>query len=159
MFDYMVRFERIREQERSGWKYWELKWERQMPQVKIPFLLAALAVVRLRQGSLPGAGEEHGAAGAAVRAGQSADGGGSTGGVVRNYCATTPASGPHQASNSPVRGETQGAQCRPASLGPPFSPPSPLRQTQPRPKGLVQRIPRTLSVFGSANRRGVNTIQ
>ena len=30
MFDYMVRFERLREQERSGWKYWHLKWERRM---------------------------------------------------------------------------------------------------------------------------------
>ena len=30
MFDYKVRFERIREQARSGWKYWQLKWERQM---------------------------------------------------------------------------------------------------------------------------------
>ena len=30
MFDYKVRFERLREQERSGWKYWQLKWERQM---------------------------------------------------------------------------------------------------------------------------------
>ena len=30
MFDYMVRFERIREQERSGWKYWQLKWESQI---------------------------------------------------------------------------------------------------------------------------------
>ena len=30
MFDYKVRFERIREQERSGWKYWQLNWERQM---------------------------------------------------------------------------------------------------------------------------------
>ena len=25
-----VRLERIREQERSGWKYWHLKWEREM---------------------------------------------------------------------------------------------------------------------------------
>ena len=30
MFDYKIRFERIQEQERSGWKYWQLKWERQM---------------------------------------------------------------------------------------------------------------------------------
>ena len=30
MFDYKVRLERIREQERSGWKYWHLKWEREM---------------------------------------------------------------------------------------------------------------------------------
>ena len=30
MFDYKVRFERLREQERSGWKYWQLKWQRQM---------------------------------------------------------------------------------------------------------------------------------
>ena len=67
---------------------------------------------RLRQGSLPGAGEEHGAAGAAVRAGQLADGRGSTDGVVRNYCGTTPVSGPHphQVPNGPVKGETQGAE-------------------------------------------------
>ena len=30
MFDYKVRFERIREQERSGWKHWQLEWERRM---------------------------------------------------------------------------------------------------------------------------------
>ena len=36
--------------------------------VEHPFLRLK-PVVRLRQGSLPGAGEEHGAAGAAVRAG------------------------------------------------------------------------------------------
>ena len=72
----------------------------------------AEAVVRLRQGSLPGAGEEHGAAGAAVRAGQLADGRGSTDGVVRNYCGTTPVSGPHphQVPNGPAKGETQGAE-------------------------------------------------
>ena len=42
-----------------------------------------VAVVRLRQGALPGSGEEQGPAGAAVRAGQLVDGGWSTGGVVR----------------------------------------------------------------------------
>ena len=81
-----------------------------------------------------GAGEEHGAAGAAVRAGQPADGGGTTGGVVRNYCGTTLVPGPHQVPNSPVKGETQGAECWTASPVPQFSPPSPVRQTQPRPK-------------------------
>ena len=30
MFDYKVRFEGLREQERSGWKYWQLKWGRRM---------------------------------------------------------------------------------------------------------------------------------
>ena len=43
----------------------------------------AEADVRLRQGSLPRAGEEHGAAGAAVRAGEPADGGGTVGSVTR----------------------------------------------------------------------------
>ena len=113
----------------------------------------AEAVVRLRQGPLSGAGEEPGAAGAAVRAGQSADGGGSTAGVVRNYCGTAPASGPHQASNSPVRDENQGAGRRPVSSRPQFSPPSQFRHTQPRPKRLVQRIPRRADL-GDGRRGG-----
>ena len=59
-----------------------------------------------------GAGEEHGAAGIAVRAGEPADGGAPTGGVARNYCRTTPVSRPHQASNSPFKEETQGVKRR-----------------------------------------------
>ena len=30
MFDYKVRFERIREQDRSGWRHWQREWERRM---------------------------------------------------------------------------------------------------------------------------------
>ena len=66
--------------------------------------------------------------------GNSADGGGSTGGVVRITAGQRRSQGRIKSSNSPVRGETQGAECWPASPGPQFSPPSPLRQTQPRPK-------------------------
>ena len=30
MFDYKVRFDRIREQGRSGWRHWQREWERRM---------------------------------------------------------------------------------------------------------------------------------
>ena len=47
-------------------------------------------------------------------------------------CGTTPVSGPHQASNNPVTGETQGAECWTASPGPQFSLPfsAPSNTTQ-----------------------------
>ena len=91
------------------------RWRAPLPEAE--------AAVRLRQGSLQGAGEEHGAAGAAVRAGQPADGGGSTGGVVR----VVRGNGGLRAASSPqrpIQGQTQGAECRSASEGSQFSPPS-----------------------------------
>ena len=30
LFDYKVRFERIREQDRSGWKHWQREWQRSL---------------------------------------------------------------------------------------------------------------------------------
>ena len=30
MFDYKVRFERVREQDRSGWRHWQREWQRRM---------------------------------------------------------------------------------------------------------------------------------
>ena len=30
MFDYKVRFERIREQDKSGWRHWQREWERRL---------------------------------------------------------------------------------------------------------------------------------
>ena len=62
--------------------------------------------------TLPGSGEERGTAGAAVRVGQPADGGGSTGGVVRPAGRRPPpALWPPPDSNGPARGATQGAEC------------------------------------------------
>ena len=34
MFDYKIRFERIREQERSGWPFWQQEWQRRMAVAK-----------------------------------------------------------------------------------------------------------------------------
>ena len=91
-------------------------------------------------GTLPGFGQEHATSGTAVRTGQPADGGGSTGDVCALCGRPELALWPAQDPNGTVRDETQETECSPATPGLRFSLPSPLRQTQSRPNRSLFRI-------------------
>ena len=100
----------------------------------------AEAAVRVWQGALPGAGEEHGTPGITVRLRQPANGGGSTGGGVGPG---TGLYGPLARAGLQQPRQGRKAKCRPATPGPQFSClRSPENTTQAKPT-LVQSIHRT----------------
>ena len=103
------------------------------------------ASVRLRESPLPGVDEEHATAGAFVRAGKPADGGGTTEGVVRPAAGPNQPNGPSKPPNAPSGGNIQGAERQPARPERQYSPPFPIGADSIQAKtGLVQSIPRTL---------------
>ena len=98
------------------------------------------ASVRLWESPLPGVDEEHATAGAFVRAGKPADGGGTTEGVVGPAAGPNQPNGPSKPPNAPSGGNIQGAERQPARPERQYSPPYRSGQTQFRPKRALFRV-------------------